>query len=104
VFCVLPASKLYEHIEPIRLSVFLFFPLLQQSPQGSDQRGQATTYALPITAAALVAFALTVRATRSDTKKNAINVGVNTDGADKLQSSSKARGIETAKANAEGLN
>ncbi|UZJ56198.1 hypothetical protein CBS101457_005518 [Exobasidium rhododendri] len=74
----------------------------EQRPQGSDKRGTTTTYALPVVAVALVAFALTVRLTKKETKQDAINVGVNTSGLDKLESKSKSRGVENAaKANAE---
>jgi hypothetical protein len=55
--------------------------------QGSDQRGKATTYALPVVAFSLVLFALFVRLSSKDSKQNAVNVGIGTDGASKLKGS-----------------
>lgn len=74
-----------------------FWP--KASAQGSDQRGKATTYILPITAVALVAFALTVRLSSKDSKQNAVNVGIGTEGASKLKGS-KAKSIADDKASA----
>lgn len=51
-------------------------------------------------AVSLVLFALFIRLSSKDSKQNAVNVGIGTDGASKLKGS-KARSIADDKANAQ---
>lgn len=82
-------------------STFFVLFYRQSQPQGSNQRGKATTWALPIVAAALVAFAVTVRVTSSETKQTAVNTGKMSDGSNDKLRGSKAKSIASDKANAE---
>lgn len=69
---------------------------MQASPQGSEHKGRATTYALPVVAFSLVLFALFVRLSSKDSKQNAVNVGIGTEGASKLKGS-KAKAVQDQK-------